>query len=148
MVTKYKFKQFSFGNFTGFIRDLISKYDMGDIRFAPFLKGDFYVDNKYTLEHMGDENAQNTFVNVWSNNLDKMKVVSFELFKKKGGLPKIEMTFNLDKNIISLNKAQEITAEKIEESLEKFFDIGQINRNTNIWWKYTHPIWWIWVAIL
>jgi hypothetical protein len=145
MIAKYKFKQFNFGNFSGFVNDLIVKYGMGDIVFhSP--KDMLVVDPQ--KNHLGDVNNKNTFLYVWSNNLGKMRVVTFELFKRDGKLPIIEMTFNLDKKTISLNKVRGIATEKVEESLRDFFEIEKINGDINVWWKYTHPVWWIWFVVV
>lgn len=151
IIKKYKFKEFDFQKFLEFDRELVDVHHLGEVRFYPKQGMDLF--NKPQLEHTApnwDINHPKGFLYVWSRNKNTVRMIVFEQFNKSG-TPKIKMTVNLDKKTISLDEAQSITAEKIEESLEKFIPIKYIINDANgvnKWWKYTHPIWWIWFLVL
>jgi hypothetical protein len=147
---KIKFKEFKQQNFLDFVLELINLYGMGEIRFYP--KQGLQLFDKFQLEHIApgegwDINHPKGFLYVWNKNINIVRVVSFELFRKIG-TPKIKMTINLDKRTIILDEIQGIEAELIKNSLEKFIPgetIISSENSINKWWKYTHPIWWIWI---
>lgn len=148
MITIYRFKEFNFQKFLEFDRELVDVHHLGEVKFYPKQGRNLF--SKVQLEHTApgwDINHSGGFLFIWKNNKDAVSVVTFEQFNKNG-ISRIEMTIDLNKKIISLDEVQGINLEKIEESLNKFFEISRINYDVSKWWKYTHPVWWIWLAIV
>lgn len=151
MTRKYKFKQFEFQSFQGFIWDLISRFQIDQIRFSPHQGAALFNEQQLThLRQNFDPNNTGDFLYVWSRNQKVVRVVTFEQFHKNG-TPKIKMTFDLDKKSIVLENIEGMTPEDVEASLVKFFVIsedGTDGDSVNKWWKYTHPAWWIWFVMV
>lgn len=148
---KYKFEQFEFQAFQSFIWDLIQRFQIDQMRFSPHQGVSFFNEQQLThIRQNFDLNNTGDFLYVWSRNQKTVRVVTFEQFHKNG-TPKIKMTFDLDKKNITLENVEGITEEDIEASLKKFFVISKGGTNgdsVNKWWKYTHPVWWIWFALV
>lgn len=151
MIVAYKFERFEFKAFLDFIWDLIQRFQIDQIRFNPHQKISLF--NERQLTHIGpDFNLNNPwdFLYVWSRNEKSVRKVTFEQFHK-AGTPKIKMTFDLDNRIVTIEEVKGITVDDIEGSLEKFFltkEVIVVDGSANKWWKYTHPVWWIWLALV
>lgn len=151
MIRTYRFEKYEDQALLDFVLDLINHYEMGQIRFIPYQRGDLF--NTYQLKHIApnwDINHPNGFLGVWRKNRQFLKVVSFELFHLNG-IPKIKMIIDLKAKNFVLESAEGITVEDVETSLKKFFKIKDgdtIGDGVNKWWKYTHPVWWIWFGFL
>lgn len=143
MIAKYELKNFDFQKFIDFDRELVDAHKLGEVRFYPRQGVELF--DKYQLEHVAPNwsvDDERGFLFVWKKNREIVRVVDFEQFNQSG-LPKIKMTIDLNQKMISINEAQNISKEKIEESVKKFFEIKKISESLSVWWKYTHPVWWI-----
>lgn len=121
MIFQRKFKQFDFQKFVDFVRDLLTRYNLGYIKFYPHQGKEFFDD--YQLVHVApnwDMNNKRGFVWAWAKKKEIVKTVTFDQFNKEG-TSKITMTIYLDQNNITLDKIENLSAAEIEDSLDKYF---------------------------
>lgn len=150
MIVEYKFEKFEFKAFLDFIWDMIYTFQIGQIKFNPHQGGSLF--NNRQLTHIGpkfDLDNQGDFLYAWSRNKNIVRTVTYDQFHING-IPRIEVTFDLDIKTMVLESTEGIEIEAIEKSLNKFFKIKKVSNksDTNKWWKYSHPAWWIWFAMV
>lgn len=151
MVWIYKFnkdKEF-YQNLLNFIRDLHDRYQMGHIRFFPEHGRELFTDVqlKHVAPHWNLQDSQG-FLYEWNRRQDVVRIVSFDLFNESGS-PKVKVEIDLNQKRISLEEVSGITSQDVLMSLKNFFILNDLPKFTvNIWWKYTHPVWWILIALL
>lgn len=150
MIAAYKFTKFQIQAFHSFIWDLIDHFEVGQIQFYPERSRHLFTDEQLT--HIGrqfDPSRRSDFSYVWKDHLKNLKVVTFVQLHIAGS-PKVKMTIDLENNTLVLEDAEGITAEDIKVSFEKFFQVQEVSGEgaASVWWKYTHPVWWIWFVLV
>lgn len=147
MIAKYKFEKFDFKSFQDFIWDLIGLYQIGQIKFTPHQKADLFNDHQlthigpvYNLDNPGD------FLYAWSRNREFVRGVTYEQFHLNK-TSRIIISYDIDEKSITIVSLEGISRKDVESSLKKFFKISGI-ADDNKWWKYTHPVWWTWFAVI
>lgn len=142
MVAKYKFEKFDFKSFQDFIWDLIGIYQIGQIKFTPHQKLDLF--NDHQLTHIGpvyNLNNPSDFLYVWRRNKEVVRGVTYEQFHLNK-VPRIIVSYDIDEKSIMIVSLEGLSKKDIEDSLKKFFKISEII-DTNEWWKYSNPVWWL-----
>lgn len=137
---KKSFKTFDFRGFVDFIYELVDKYGMYGILFYPDNRA-FFSDIQ--LNHVAPQrniNNSNGFVWAWMKKQNEVRKVSFDLFAQTGK-PRITMTIDLDKKLISLDKVDGISVVQLEEAMTNNLngisnDLIKKN-NQNKWWETT-----------
>lgn len=125
MIFKHKFKKFDFQKFIDFVRDLVSRYNLGYIKFFPHQGREFFDD--YQIVHVAPEwdiNNKRGFVWVWIKKINVVRTVTFEQFNKEN-TSKITITIDLDQKTIILDKIENLSAAEIEDSLDRYFQNEQ-----------------------
>lgn len=114
---KLKFREFDFQGFINFILELVDKHGMVQIRFFPEHKELF---NETQLRHIAPNRTiddPNGFVWAWIRVKDKVKKVTFDLYRDDRA-SQISMTIDLNKKEISLDKSEGISSVQVEEALK------------------------------
>lgn len=118
-----KFQKFDFRGFVDFIYEFVDKYGMHEIRFYPERRELFSESQLTHVVPYRSASSQDGFAWAWKQKQDEVRKVSFDLFARAGS-PKVTMTINLDKKLISLDKIDGISAIQFEEVIKNNLNIS------------------------
>lgn len=145
MIFQRKFREFDFQKFLDFVRDLLTRYNLGYIKFYPYQGKEFFDD--YQLTHVAPEwdvNNKRGFIWVWIKKQEVVRTVTYDQFDREN-TKKITITIDLDQKSITFDKIENLSAAGIEDSLDKYFENKHgsswiSNKYVNFLFSYTKQI--------
>jgi hypothetical protein len=135
-----KYKKFDFREFMDFVLNLADRHGLGKVKFGPDNKELF---DDYQLSHISpsrDVEDQRGFTWAWSKKLKEVRRVTFDQFSDDNK-KQVNITIDLDKQTIKLNKAVGISVIIEEELAKKRFGCDNDAVNNKNWKEIIKKIW-------
>ena len=122
----YRLEKYSDESFRDFVRALSDLYKMGQIRISPHQGARLF--GAFQRKHLcpgWDIRHPKGFLAVWARHRSVVRTVTFILFRANGS-PRVEMTVDLERNILSLDQADGIDPEEVSSVLRWNFNIREV----------------------